>query len=514
MTAQAFPDFREGTDIRAFCFRELPGQLCLDNYQRPYVWDADKADQLLQDLRAHQNAYGADVPYYMGTLLLHQPDKEDGEGRRILNVIDGQQRLTTLALLHRAICGDLPRSIQFQFRSTVSHRHIREVDKVIRDSVGSDDNELQKVLDGLTFTVLAVDQEDLAFTFFDTQNSRGVPLAPTDLLKAFHLRAIEDRKSARPGSTPDQDYVARRERIQKFCARRWEGLQIPAERNTPEGSEDFAPELFHYYLWRARNWRGQQTLMQESRGQILESFQKRAVPSERMESVPLYPALGNRLAQRLTLDSSGDIRMAAGELKLTGNPAELPFSLRQPIHEGLGFFLYTARYAALTRRLFRDTPEPEGLVKYRQFLNQVASWNSPYLYQLHRLAVLMYYDQFGQDRLLQYAWALEYVLGAVRLSKQRVFQRSAMKYLEEARLNLLDVIAGAYRPEEVIDFLLRPEHRVGNGRQLKDAYANGRPDGKGVQGLYYDQLQWYFVEHGTFQDLGYDHFNRRLRETS
>jgi hypothetical protein len=512
MTAARFPDFSEGADISALRFGQLPGPLLLDNYQRPYVWNADKANQLLWDLRDHAHAHGSNVFYYMGTLLLHQPDKKDGNGRNILNVIDGQQRLTTLALLHRAIHGELPEPIEFQFRSTISHRHIREVNQVIRDTVSCDDETLQTLLDNLTFTVVAVNQEDLAFTLFDTQNSRGVPLATTDLLKAFHLRAIGGSQSVRGEVRRDRDHPCRQEHIQKACAQSWEKLQISEEANMSEGSEDFAPDLFHYYLWRARNWRGQHTLTRETRDQILESFQKRAVPSERMELVPLYPAPGNRLARWLTLDSSGDVRIATGEFRLTDDPAELPFSLRQPVHKGLGFFLYTARYAALTRRLFRDTPVSEGLVKYRGFLTDVASGNSPYLRQLHRLAVLMYYDQFGEEKLLQFAWALEYVLGAIRLTKQRVFQRSAMKYLEEARLNLLDVIAGAYRPEEVFQFLMRPEHRVGDDHQLKDAYADGRPDGNGIQARYYDQLWSYFVEYGPFQSLNYDNFDCGLRE--
>lgn len=507
MNAKGFPNFQEAADIRALGFGELPGPLRLDSYQRPYVWGAGKAEQLLEDLRDHASAHG----YYMGTLLLHQPDRKNQENGQALNVIDGQQRLTTLALLHRALHGELPKCIAFEFRSTISHRHIWKVNEVILEAIrgrtDSENEQLRTILHDLTFTVVVVNQEDLAFTFFDTQNSRGVPLATTDLLKAFHLRAVDDdeEEPASQNKGGEQEQALRRERIQKACARRWEGLQISGSANTSGKAEDFAPELFHYYLWRARNWRGQHTLLRESRDEVLDTFQKGTVSSERMEAVPLYPAPGNRLARHLRLDAYGMLRLAAGEFRLSGDPAELPFTLRQPIHRGLGFFLYTARYAALARRLFHEAPSSKTLKDYRKLYKEVAVWNSPYLRQLHRLAVLMYYDQFGEDRLLWFSRALEYVLGAIRLTKQRVFQRSAMKYLEEARLNLLDVIAGAYRPEEVFEFLLRPHHRVGENRYLKDAYAK-RPAGNGVQGRYYDQMWGYFVNDGPFEKLEYKHF--------
>ncbi len=36
-----------------------------------------------------------------------------------------------------------------------------------------------------------------AFQFFDSQNARGKPLAPYDLLKAYHLRSLSTEKKCR-----------------------------------------------------------------------------------------------------------------------------------------------------------------------------------------------------------------------------------------------------------------------------------------------------------------------------
>jgi hypothetical protein len=500
MSSQEKATTKEGARIAPLAFSKLPGPLQLDNYQRPYVWGREKAEQLVADLKAHMAGPHKDQPYYMGMLLFHEAeDKENPEKSRIY-VIDGQQRLTTLAILCRHIKGKNPGFFDFRFRSTVSHQHIREVSQVIEAGVERGNKDLEKVLENLAFTVVTVDRPDLAFTFFDTQNSRGVPLATTDLLKAFHLRSIKG------GVDQKKDEEA----VQALCARRWEELQIAGESAADGKTRDFAPELFHYYLWRARNWCGQQTIVQETRDQVLDCFQKQVVKGTGLGPVPLYPTPANQLARRLSMDSAGDIRLEAGEIALADRPADLPFSLRQPIHDGLGFFLYTARYAALARRLFKDDPEPGVLKEFREFYEKVAAWNSPYLRQLHRLAVLMYYDQFGEHQLLRFAWALEYVLGAIRLTKQRVFQRSAMKYLEEARFNLLDVIATAYRPEEVLEFLMRPEHNVGNEAKLEKAYSEGRPAGNGVQGRYYDQLAAYFKEQFGSDDLRWAVFTQLL----
>jgi hypothetical protein len=63
-------------------------------YQRPYAWGVEQAVQLLDDL---QDAAGrsTDEPYFLGSLVLVRPDEAKG----VAEVIDGQQRLTTLSIL-------------------------------------------------------------------------------------------------------------------------------------------------------------------------------------------------------------------------------------------------------------------------------------------------------------------------------------------------------------------------------------------------------------------------------
>jgi hypothetical protein len=238
--------------VQSFCdlFEESAPPLALDTYQRPYVWGPDKVDQLINDLTEYTaHCYKANH-YYMGTVLLH-----DNREKKRFFIIDGQQRLLSLSVLYYVLAGDLPTRCELSFRPE-SEKNIKQAQRRFDRC----DLRLHGVglFDRICFTVVTVPSEDLAFNFFDTQNNRGVPLNATDILKAYHLRAItgNDRKS---------------ERLQTSCAERWERLQGTA--SILGHTTDFAPVLFDQFLWRARRWTGQQKIYRQSRDDIIEEFQ-------------------------------------------------------------------------------------------------------------------------------------------------------------------------------------------------------------------------------------------------
>ena len=80
-------------------------------YQRPYSWTTVEAGQLLDDVSAAAGLGGADAAepdYFLGTILLLDgtggdlPKAREREPR-MFEIIDGQQRLVTLALLTAAL---------------------------------------------------------------------------------------------------------------------------------------------------------------------------------------------------------------------------------------------------------------------------------------------------------------------------------------------------------------------------------------------------------------------------
>lgn len=70
----------------------------IPNYQRPYAWTTEQTEQLLSDLLDAAGNNSGDIseipPYFLGNIvLIKSPSKSESE------VVDGQQRLTTLTIL-------------------------------------------------------------------------------------------------------------------------------------------------------------------------------------------------------------------------------------------------------------------------------------------------------------------------------------------------------------------------------------------------------------------------------
>ncbi|QBQ56220.1 DUF262 domain-containing protein [Nitrosococcus wardiae] len=448
--------------------------LAIDSYQRPFVWETNKIAQLVTDLRdySRERQENPSLEYYMGTVLLHRNRKE---GR--LFVIDGQQRLTALSVLHHVLRGELPPHHALRYGSFQSVTHIQRAQAYLADA---DLNALVRdVFERICFTVIVVASEDLAFTFFDTQNHRGVPLNATDLLKAYHLRAIPGEHS-------------RTERLQEDCAGRWERLQ-----RTPPilgHGADFAPTLFHEFLWRARRWTGQKLIAHESYEDILQEFQEDTLPPETPEQVPLYPTRYNCLGAALAVTPQGELRLLPHSLALTTHPAELPFALRQPISKGLGFFLYADKYTRMLTQLLKEEDHPAEVQAFRKLYEAVIAHLSLYLRELFLLASVMYVDQFGYRQLLHFALWLEHVLGAIRFEKRAIFAQAPLIYLRDNPLNLLDVIASAFRPEQVIDYLKADPPTIYEREEVEDINP-----GEGVRGRYKERVLEYYGRQGSLK---------------
>jgi hypothetical protein len=433
------------------------GDLAIDRYQRPYVWGSRQIMQLVQDLKAFfapdDSARPRPDHYYLGTVLLHR-------AANCRNIIDGQQRLTTLCLLYHTLHQRLPaRCGALEYHQHQSHEAILNA----RGLLHADEDTLKGIpldlFEKLRITLITVDREDLAFTFFDTQNSRGVPLNTVDLLKAFHLRAIEG----------DQALA-----VQTYCAQHWEAL----------GS---LQTLFSNYLWRARRWQGHK-LRYETRNLLLDEFEKKtrlALPVAACVSV--YPGPRHMAVNQVTLNPmSNALQWRNNGFDLGAAAADWPASLRQPIERGLGFFLYSQKYSELFKILFAaKTPENAG---FYSFYEPVIKPLNRYLKELYQLACLLFADRFGVAELRPFVLWLDYALGHLRLIKQSIHREAPLNYLSGSGQNLLDVIANAYLPEEVIEHLK-------NQPPLSDEDSSRLSQiklGEGVQGRYLKSLVDYY----------------------
>jgi len=166
--------------------------LSIPNYQRPYKWTAKNVIQLLDDI-IHAKSENKET-YRVGTLILHH-DKD----KLTYNIVDGQQRTITFSLLLKAIDSDS--NISFLGQSLTDNPHnARNIPNnfsaLERRTNNIEVSEKQDLLDYVkkNCELIVVITEDIseAFQFFDSQNARGKKLYPHDLLKAYHLREMND----------------------------------------------------------------------------------------------------------------------------------------------------------------------------------------------------------------------------------------------------------------------------------------------------------------------------------
>ena len=156
--------------------------LIIPPYQRPYKWKSQQVIQLLDDIFEH--IIIKNKTYRIGSVILHKDD-----------VVDGQQRLTTISILLKCLDKNENTLLLNQnYKHKISKDNIVYNYRVIQNWLSkiSDKEVLKnKILEKCEFVLFTVSEQDEAFQLFDSQNARGRELEPYDLLKAFHLREME-----------------------------------------------------------------------------------------------------------------------------------------------------------------------------------------------------------------------------------------------------------------------------------------------------------------------------------
>lgn len=199
-------------------------------YQRLYVWGEEQVRTLLADLLAACQA-GQAIYYLGGTLLVEHPEKPDDE--RHFDLIDGQQRFTTLWMLSLVYRGALqgfawhqdgedtaPRPrIRFPIRPEVdaffagwigTGKPDLPCDACILDALALIESCCKEQTAGITpdrFADFVLNRVKLILTvvprqtdlnkLFEIINSRGIQLQHHEILKARILQAIADPATRR-----------------------------------------------------------------------------------------------------------------------------------------------------------------------------------------------------------------------------------------------------------------------------------------------------------------------------
>ncbi|EAK0817516.1 DUF262 domain-containing protein [Campylobacter lari] len=185
--------------------------LNIPDYQRPYAWGIEQVKILLKDIseQIDKNQNKQDVEkqkYLLGSLILHTENTE-----KKFNIVDGQQRLTTLALILRVLCENNQEKCtckignflgEVNYSHNESKYHIKENYEYIKayfESYDKKDKFLKFLLNNIEFICVLAPSVDDAFLFFDSANSKGKGLKSYDLIKAFHLHSLEKNQDSMLG---------------------------------------------------------------------------------------------------------------------------------------------------------------------------------------------------------------------------------------------------------------------------------------------------------------------------
>ncbi|MGU9939137.1 DUF262 domain-containing protein [Empedobacter brevis] len=445
-------------------FTERNQDIQIPDYQRPYRWNREKVNELLEDLKEFFiDKPQSELDYYIGGILIYNNKK-----KKCFEIIDGQQRLTTLNLISYVLTANIQQGQNFHYNNHISFFHIKENYEFLKGQV-----ELLQLLQQrnffkkLVFTLIVSNEEDQSFAFFDSQNNRGVSLSADDYLKAYHLREINS------------------EILQSKLAEQWEQAAIKAqnEMNIERG----LLHLFYKILYRSRQWKGQSSIIFENKDQILSNFQKKTIKTVN-NSYRLFKAKDNIKFTEVTISENDGVRAVENSETHFDDMDKLPFTIRQPLYKGLNFFQFTQKYYAIHQLLFYNIDvEDEKIKKIRSFYSEIYNSNmSEYLRHYMQLCLVMYYDTFGIlgiDKAIQY---FDYFIGSIRIEKYYVRQESIKNSLLQSDNNILDVIAHSYLPEEVFDF-------ISGQTRIKAIYENEdlKPD-NGVRDKYRNRIISYY----------------------
>mgnify|MGYP006426244291 CR=1 FL=1 len=406
----------------------------IDSYQRDYVWNKKKVRQLLNDIKEHNES----AHYYLGSLLFHL-EKESNH----LYIIDGQQRLTTLAILFFLKEGRVPKHFELTYPSKNSKDNIKFIQKEF-DSKNA--NILVEKMGRIDLTITITDSQDQAFAFFDSQNTRGVRLSATDLLKSFHLRKIVYNKD-----------------LSRDAAIRWENLQANDTVLIKDKKRDSAYELFERIVWRIRNW-SRNNLNFEVFDSVLNEFENNRA-TQKPNEIPLFSVPANQDVKSLIMKRPRSLVLKQTEVIDQYKPKDIPIVINQPLFDGYFFFIYGERYSEILKEINERAQDP----RLGEFLFD--SDVSFYLKELLLNTVMAYRDRFGWSTEFGQFFELTMVWFLMnRLEKANFREQSPITMLRE--INIFEIIESSYDPN---DLIRRFSQKIINNKK-EDATVNKEGD--------------------------------------
>lgn len=397
--------------------------LKIPEYQRPYAWKSKNILALLEDLfDAFRTPHKT---YRIGVFILY------AQGKTSRDIVDGQQRLVTLTillyLLRQGKKDGLP-LLNEEFPHDESRQNIRRALSTIKEWL-SDKRDIDAftrfIQNHCEMVLLTVDDLSIAFQLFDAQNAKGKPLEPHDLLKAFHLQAINKSYHA-PNIQQQQRYVEH-----------WEAAV----------RDNRMPNLGKH-IYRIRRW---------------------------AHGLP---------GGTFTIDDVDEFKgidPLAGKTYPFHEPPKVldraryyyPLQINQTILNGARFFEFSLHYIYMEDKLFRskDAPLKEFYDRHCLYPRYGQSGNT-FMRDTFVAAVICYYDRFGDQRLEEAARLLYRWIFYLRLAQSRIHIASIENRVNKK--NVFRIILRATHPKMVTSIHLEkmPSHPLTNQEEIIEVFTD------------------------------------------
>ena len=290
-------------------FQDRKSDFLIPDYQRPYAWNEEKCETLWEDLFSFAfpnnniEEFDEDDEYFLGPIVTYQNDNKK------LEVIDGQQRLTTLMLLLRAFYDyfiyaqdSITKKTREEIAKCLWKTDINDEPKldelkIQSDVAGEDDKteflnilktgiveknyvsnyaknfryfkekieEFAKMYSIYTATFVQIimkncillpieaDDQNTALRIFSTLNDRGMPLSDADIFKAQFYKYYSEKGKK-------NEFITKWKELEELCNKIFNPLT-----GTP------MDELFTRYMYYERAKRGIKSSTTEALRKFYES---------------------------------------------------------------------------------------------------------------------------------------------------------------------------------------------------------------------------------------------------
>lgn len=295
-------------------------------YQRNYAWDIEEVNQLINDIKNHDGNN-----YYLGALTVKK------RADNAFEVIDGQQRLTTLFLILSVLNHSFKSNLSFEHRQNSSD----ELNIIKQQSELNSDSQIAKVYSYLIknkdslFDIKDGNADDYWQTiwknvqimqvelpnnadlnqYFERMNNRGEQLEQHEIIKAKLMSELKDDNdraifSAIWNSCSDMSRYA----VSSFEPKLRDALFFPNDKIDESGKKSDEGEYFSFYqLDEFNKLRDKYKTVYSKKTDDKSKENQESIESSGTVSTENMPTLENILQKKKIIFSSDDNQKGDGE---------------------------------------------------------------------------------------------------------------------------------------------------------------------------------------------------------